>query len=506
MAAMGPILPQLSVYGKEMGVSSVVMGSVTGILPLAFLVAKPIFGIIVDVYRKYRKAIFMAIIVTMGLSYAMLYFIPPRIIHTFDFNTECSQLDTCNVTTLDHRACDAVHGVSCHCRSHPEIKINGFVGVNVNGNDTEIEEIALCSEKKLQFCNQTCDIKCLEDVEIHSTCLYATWNFWFFIILLCVGTICFNVANSLSDAICCDIIGDDYEYGKQRVWGTIGFGLAAAISGVAVEHWSNEAISYRPAIICMLIFVVFDIVACVKLELPVIESPKNIFKDLMKLLGNRFTAVFLTFSVFAGVVDGFIIYFLFWYLEDLALITHTTNVKLLEGLIVAAETLGGEVVFFYISGLILERFGHVRTFSMCFLFYALRLGLISIVPSPWWLLLTEFLLQGPTYALTYATIVAYAHELAPVGMSATMQGLAAGMDDGFGYALGSFFGGVLYNILHVVIHMKFLRDEFEDDMDDKYGAYDIPTETTDNARPRVETIHEEDEEHGETGVMLKRLA
>lgn len=65
---------------------------------------------------------------------------------------------------------------------------------------------------------------------------------------------------------------------------------------------------------------------------------------------------------------------------------------------------------------------------------------------------------------------------------------------------------LICSILHVVIHMKFLRDEFEDDMDDKYGAYDIPTETTDNARPRVETIHEEDEEHGETGVMLKRLA
>lgn len=90
------------------------------------------------------------------------------------------------------------------------------------------------------------------------------------------------------------------------------------------------------------------------------------------------------------------------------------------------------VLFCLFLGLILERFGHVRTFSMCFLFYALRLGLISVIPSPWWLLLTEFLLQGPTYALTYATIVAYAHDIAPDGMSATMQGLAAGMDDGFG--------------------------------------------------------------------------
>lgn len=38
------------------------------------------------------------------------------------------------------------------------------------------------------------------------------------------------------------------------------------------------------------------------------------------------------------------------YLEDLAEATGTKNIKLLEGLIVAAETLGGEVIFFSISG------------------------------------------------------------------------------------------------------------------------------------------------------------
>lgn len=38
------------------------------------------------------------------------------------------------------------------------------------------------------------------------------------------------------------------------------------------------------------------------------------------------------------------------YLEDLSLATNTENIKLLEGLIVAAETLGGEVIFFMLSG------------------------------------------------------------------------------------------------------------------------------------------------------------
>lgn len=105
----------------------------------------------------------------------------------------------------------------------------------------------------------------------------------------------------------------------------------------------------------------------------------------------------------------------------------------------AAETLGGEVIFFSLSGKILERFGHVHSFSMCFVNYGLRLGLISVVPNPWWILPIEFALQGPTYALTYTTIVAYAAAIAPAGASATMQGIAAGMDDGFGKIVYSSF-------------------------------------------------------------------
>lgn len=103
----------------------------------------------------------------------------------------------------------------------------------------------------------------------------------------------------------------------------------------------------------------------------------------------------------------------------------------------------------------------MHTFTTCFFNYALRFGLIAIAPSPWWFLPIELFMQGPTYALTYTAIVAYADDLAPAGMSATMQGIAAGMSDGTGkslqlssqnyqemllsgYAIGSVIGGLLY--------------------------------------------------------------
>lgn len=53
-----------------------------------------------------------------------------------------------------------------------------------------------------------CDIYCSnEDVEIDSGCLYKSLSFWSFVVLMSVGTIGFNVINSISDAICFDVIG-----------------------------------------------------------------------------------------------------------------------------------------------------------------------------------------------------------------------------------------------------------------------------------------------------------
>lgn len=83
-------------------------------------------------------------------------------------------------------------------------------------------------------------------------------------------------------------------------------------------------------------------------------------------------------------------------------------------------------------GKILKKLGYGHSLTLCFLAYSIRFSLISLIPTPWWVLPVELFMQGPTYAMCYTTIVAYASAVTPPGTSATMQGLAAGMDDGFG--------------------------------------------------------------------------
>lgn len=47
---MGPILPQLSVLGKQIGIAPEVMGYITSVLPIMYVIAKPLFGFVADYF------------------------------------------------------------------------------------------------------------------------------------------------------------------------------------------------------------------------------------------------------------------------------------------------------------------------------------------------------------------------------------------------------------------------------------------------------------------------
>lgn len=460
MAAMGPILPFLPVYGKQLGVSPLIMGSITAILPILFLIAKPAFGFVVDYYRAWRKLIFIMLLAVTSGCYIFMYFLPampgPLLPdHQFQ-NVSCVSLSPCD---MDHHAsamvsCNGVKDTTCHwiCKdvnfstrlSFREIKKEAIILPDttclLNINETSLCQVNIM---KNYNCNVTCDN--FED----SHCLYTSVTFWGFVLLMSLGNIGFNVSNCISDAICFDVLGEGGQmgYGRQRVWGTIGFGVAAFLAGYTVNLWSQGEIykSYTPAFLLVLVFTSIDLICCTKLELPLMSGSTSILKDVFMLLKLKPIVIFLFFATLAGILDSFMIYFLFWYLEDLAMATgYMDEIKLIEGLTVAAETLGSEIIFFSLSGKILKKFGYGYTFTFCFVCYALRLGLISLAPTPWWVLPVEFFMQGPTYALCYTTIVAYASAVAPPGTSATVQGIVAGMDDGLGFAVGSLIGGILY--------------------------------------------------------------
>ncbi|KAL0125396.1 hypothetical protein PUN28_004497 [Cardiocondyla obscurior] len=79
--------------------------------------------------------------------------------------------------------------------------------------------------------------------------------------------------------------------------------------------------------------------------------------------------------------------------------------------------------------------------------YAIRLGLISVAPTPWWIIPIEFLLLGPSVLLSYATIIAFVNAISSSNVSISVQGIVGGLKEGVGMSIGNIVGGILLKML-----------------------------------------------------------
>lgn len=71
-------------------------------------------------------------------------------------------------------------------------------------------------------------------------------------------------------------------YGRQRVWGTIGFGITALLAGYTVDLWSQGEIykTYTPAFLLVFGFTCFDLLCCRKLEVIILGIIKKNYKKI----------------------------------------------------------------------------------------------------------------------------------------------------------------------------------------------------------------------------------
>lgn len=95
-------------------------------------------------------------------------------------------------------------------------------------------------------------------------------------------------------------------------------------------------------------------------------------------------------------------------------------VKTLSGLIIFVQNVLAETPFFFASGRILEKLGHIHSMSLVLFAFGLRFILYSVIPSPWWFLPVE-LFNGLTFGLFWPCMTSYASIIAPPGTAATVQ-------------------------------------------------------------------------------------
>lgn len=108
-----------------------------------------------------------------------------------------------------------------------------------------------------------------------------------------------------------------------------------------------------------------------------------------------------------------------------------TWIKTLQGFAMGVQCFGGEVPFFFWSGWIIKRLGHLNCMSLVLGAFSLRFFAYSILTNPIWVLIIE-LFNGITFGLAYAVLMSYASVIAMPGTESTMIGLVGGVFEGLG--------------------------------------------------------------------------
>lgn len=256
-------------------------------------------------------------------------------------------------------------------------------------------------------------------------------SFWPILLLAACSAIFSVPIAPLSDTATLTLLGERREqYGAQRVWGAIGWGISSIVSGIIVQQYGLGSM-----------FWIFPFVgACavlVSLRLPGAELvDSHVLGSARTLLRDTRWARFLFCSLMIGCASSLMHGFLSIYLAQLGAGA---------GQIGLAFTIASvsELPIMALAPLVLKRWG-ARPLLVCAgLAYALRLTIYILAPSPEWALGAQ-LLHGFCFAAIWIAGVHEAQRLALPGLAATAQSLFSTALFGVAVVLANSIGGIIY--------------------------------------------------------------
>ncbi|KOC63116.1 Major facilitator superfamily domain-containing protein 6 [Habropoda laboriosa] len=505
-AATGPVVPFLPTIAKQLGFSGFLVGTIYTILPISGLVAKPLFGALADKF-KIHKILLLIFQTIVAIAMFTIHFIP-EIDNNANYTLICdgdASLQICSKTGFSQKiinnvTTDTIHmNVSCQvsCKASQDMyteicsnwKASQFCDLANSSiiSDTDKFDFILtfdkfhdlyiekcmylhifsaqfsdniphkpaCKNYVRTFCSATCHNnptfnQLLHEAEVSEKSKQnSTYQFHSFLWATIISWVGMAVVVSIADTICFNLFGNEKnkEYGKQKMWGSIGFGIFGISAGYLVDVFSEGKLEkdYTCIFYIMLVIMIFDIIVSTTLRKKnpeCSEDEPSILWELVTVFKDGNVLVFGWWCIGAGMCTSVVWNFLFWYTEDLAGSSQITRLKTLQGLLTGIQCFLGELPFNFISGSVLRKLGHVNVMSLVLLIYAIRFMAYSTVSNPWWFLIIE-VLHGPTLGLCWPTMVSYGDKVTPPGSKATIQGFIGAVFEGIGVSSGSLICGWL---------------------------------------------------------------
>ncbi len=223
-------------------------------------------------------------------------------------------------------------------------------------------------------------------------------------------------------------------YGRQRLWGSIGFAGVSYGIGRLLASYDMTLAFWIHAIIMGL--------GCTLLGLLLpVERPHqrvNLMAGVRALLGQRSYRGFFSSVVLLGFAMSSYLTFLSLHMINLG--GTATQLGLMWVAMAAIE-----VPIMYFGARSIAHYGYRRILQLSFIGFSVGWVAMAFVTSPIFLIL-NVLMIGVFFSCYIVSVVNYADQTAPPGLSATAQAIIGAAQSGLGWSLGAVFAGYVWDV------------------------------------------------------------
>ncbi|XP_061464190.1 major facilitator superfamily domain-containing protein 6 isoform X1 [Rhineura floridana] len=518
-AAYGSLYPLLPIYYKQLGMTPSQSGLLVGIRYFIEFCSAPFWGVVADRFKKGKVVLLFSllcwVLFNLGIGFvkpATLRCVPKfpvpvpptnasHISTTTPQNVSISSpIPTVKATLPEGRTKRDLPAYSLPTLSStlpvnpPEITFpmtmqnalkaeegvvtdstpKGIVTAGSLGNITTLTGLPAVTTKAV-FPDQVTLVYDHQEVEA---------IFLLILMVIIIGEFFSASSVTIVDTVTLQYLGKHRDrYGLQRMWGSLGWGLAMLSVGIGIDSTRIDVFiegqgckapdykNYR------IVFIVFGVLMTLSLivatqfrfhynhykqdenqskegdvsqvdrssstdssnEVPSDTSQSQSFNfwDLIKLLCSIQYGSVLFVAWFMGFGYGFVFTFLYWHLEDL---NGTTT---LFGVCSVLSHVS-ELTAYFFSHKLIELIGHIRVLYIGLACNTARYIYISYLENAWTVLPME-VLQGVTHAAIWAACISYLSAAVPPELRTSAQGILQGLHLGLGRGCGAMIGGVLVN-------------------------------------------------------------
>uniref|UniRef100_A0A803W3I1 Major facilitator superfamily domain containing 6 n=1 Tax=Ficedula albicollis TaxID=59894 RepID=A0A803W3I1_FICAL len=505
-SAYGSLYPLLPVYYKQLGMTPSQSGLLVGIRYFIEFCSAPFWGVVADRFKKGKIVLLFSllcwVLFNLGIGFvrpATLRCVPKGLPPAHPTNAS-SLLTTIPQNASMSSPLTTVSAASPKVRGRRDLATSGPVTLETAGTPNPnitslLTHLVLkstatspASPGNTTLSTTPASISTKPMPSDQAVLVYDQQEveaiFLLILLVVIIGEFFSASSVTIVDTITLQYLGKQRDrYGLQRMWGSLGWGLAMLSVGIGIDYTHTEvaiegqgckAPEYKNYRIVFIVFGVLMTMALIvatqfrfhyahfkqdenqRKELEISQVDRNAsnessdntptsmsqsqsfsFWDLIKLLCSIQYGSVLFVAWFMGFGYGFVFTFLYWHLEDL---NGTTT---LFGVCSVLSHVS-ELTAYFFSHKLIELVGHIRVLYIGLACNTARYIYISYLENAWTVLPME-VLQGVTHAAIWAACISYLSAAVPPELRTSAQGILQGLHLGLGRGCGAMVGGVLVN-------------------------------------------------------------